>query len=399
VKLTALTPSRHFALPKDDILLSGTGSANVSGRMNRIDNRHSSPKGARLPETAPPHFWHAARQFVFGVIGLTVITIAALRLNLQPGATSLLYLIVVIFVSLRAGFASSIGISLMAVVGLNYFFIPRFSSSGVRNPLDIVATIAFLTTAWVITAMVARVRKLSEAQLTLRFEERLSERTRIARELHDTLLQSFQALMLHFQTVNDLLPPGEAKDALEKVLDRADKAIVEGRDAIQNLRSSTTSTNELAEALTALGEELAGTGDGGRGSTMFRVSIEGTPRDLHPILRDDIYRIAREALRNAFRHAQAAHIEAEVAYGQRVLRLRVRDDGKGIDPQLLDAGRDGHWGLPGMRERAQEIGAQLDIWSQAGAGTELELSIPGSIAYRTSPAKVVSHQEGAVDER
>jgi signal transduction histidine kinase len=236
---------------------------------------------------------------------------------------------------------------------------------------------------------------LTEAQLTLRFEERLSERTRIARELHDTLLQSFQALMLHFQTVNDLLPPGAAKEAFEKVLDRADKAIVEGRDAIQNLRSSTTSTNELAEALTALGEELAGTRDGGRGSTTFRVSIEGMPRDLHPILRDDIYRIAREALRNAFRHAQANRIEAEITYGGRVLRLRIRDDGKGIDSKLLDTGRDGHWGLPGMRERAHEIGAQIDIWSEVGAGTEVELSIPGSIAYGTSLTKVLSRQEGS----
>jgi signal transduction histidine kinase len=116
---------------------------------------------------------------------------------------------------------------------------------------------------------------------------------------------------------------------------------------------------------------------------------------LHPILRDDIYRIAREALQNAFRHAHANKIEAEIAYGVRVLRLRIRDDGRGIDSKLLDTGRDGHWGLPGMRERAQEIGAQLDIWSQTGAGTEVELRVPGSIAYGISPAKVVSRQEGS----
>src|SRR5260221_2126652 len=103
--------------------------------------------------------------------------------------------------------------------------------------------IAFLITAWVISAMVARVRKLTEAQLTLRCEERLAERTRIARELHDTLLQSFQALMLHFQAVYDQLPSGKAKEALERALDRADQAIVEGRNAIQNLRSSTAVTN------------------------------------------------------------------------------------------------------------------------------------------------------------
>ncbi len=334
-----------------------------------------------MPEAAPHGFWHSATHFLFGIIGLASITFAAFPLHLQPGAISLLYLIVVVFVSLRGGFVSSLAISLIAVFCLSDFFMQRFSPSGARNPLDIVATVAFLITAWVITGMVARVRKLTEAQLTLRFEERLAERARIARELHDTLLQSFQGLMLHFQTVNDLLPPGKAKEALEKVLDRADQAIVEGRDAIQNLRSSTTVTNELAQAMTALGEELTA----GRGSATFLVSIEGTPRDLHPILRDDIYRIAREALRNAFRHAQASKIEAEIAYGERLLRLRIRDNGKGIDPKLLEAGRDGHWGLPGMRERAQQIGAQLEMWSEVGAGTEVELSIPGSVAYGTSP--------------
>jgi signal transduction histidine kinase len=338
----------------------------------------------KFPEPARHGLWHAATHLVLGIVALAAITFAAVPFQLQPGAISLLYLIVIVFVSLRSGFVSSVAVSLMAVVCLNYYFLPLFNSPGTKNPLAIVATATFLITAWVITAMVARVRKLTEAQLTLRFEERLAERTRIARELHDTLLQSFQALMLHFQTVNDLLPPGKAKEALEKALDRADQAIVEGRDAIQNLRSSTTITNELAQALTKLGEEFAGTHDGDRGAATFRVSIEGRPRELHPILRDDIYRIAREALRNAFRHAQASKIEADIAYSERLLRLRVRDDGKGVDPKLLDSGRDGHWGLPGMRERAQQIGAQLDIWSEVGAGTEVELRIPGSIAYEAS---------------
>jgi signal transduction histidine kinase len=338
------------------------------------------------PEAAPSVLRHAAAQFLFGVIGLALITLAAIPLHLQPGSISLLYLIVVVFVSLRTGFVPSLAVSFIAVFCLNYYFLPLYSSSGTKNPLAVVATVAFLITAWVITGMVARVRQLTEAQLTLRFEERLSERTRIARELHDTLLQSFQALMLHFQAVNDLLPPGNAKEAFEKALDRADQAIVESRDAIQNLRSSTT-TNDLAEAITVLGEELAGAHDGERASATFRVSIEGRAKDLHPILRDDIYRIAREALRNAFHHAEATKIEADITYGERLLRLRIRDDGKGIDPKLLDAGRDGHWGLPGMRERAQEIGAQLEMWSEAGAGTEVELRIPGPIAYGTSPAR------------
>jgi signal transduction histidine kinase len=324
----------------------------------------------------------AALQFLFGLAGLAAITFAAIRLDLQPGAISLLYLIVVVFVSLRAGFVCSLAVSLIAVVFLNYYFLPLFSQGGAKNPLALVATGAFLITAWVITAMVTRVRKLTEEQLTLRFEERLAERSRIARELHDTLLQSFQGLMLHFQTVSDLLAPGEAKEALEKALDRADQAIVESREAIQNLRSSTTTTNDLANAMAALGDDLARENADAKTRATLRVFVEGAARELHPILRDDIYRIARESLRNAFHHAQANNIEAEITYGERQLRLRIRDDGRGIDPQHLDAGRDGHFGLPGMRERAQEMGAQLDVWSEVGAGTEVELRVPGSIAYQ-----------------
>jgi signal transduction histidine kinase len=320
------------------------------------------------------------KQFGLGVAGLLLITLAAVQLGLQPGAVSLLYLIAVVFVSLRADLFSSVAVSLVAVFLLQYYFVPLFSPAGSKNPLAIVASLAFLVTAWVITAMVTRVRKMTEAQLTLRFEERLSERTRIARELHDTLLQSFQALMLHFQTVHDMLPSGPAKEALEKALDRADQAILEGRNAIQNLRSSTSVTNELAQAIAALGEELGGA-VGNRNSVRLRVSVEGKPHELHPILRDDVYRIAREALQNAFHHAEATKIEAEIAYADRLLRLRIRDDGTGIDSKVMATGREGHWGLQGMRERAQQIGAQLEIWSQPGAGTEVELTIPGSIAY------------------
>jgi PAS domain S-box-containing protein len=221
-------------------------------------------------------------------------------------------------------------------------------------------------------------------------DERVAERTRIARELHDTLLQSFQGLMLRFQSARHLLPdyPAEAVEALDGALDRADQAIAEGRDAIQNLRSSTTLSNELAQAITSLAEELTSGADGEKSSATFRISVEGTPRDLHPIVRDDVHRIAREALRNAFRHAQAAHIEAEITYGVREVRLRIRDDGKGVDAQHLYSGRARHWGLAGMRERAEQIGAQLDLWSKVGAGTEIELRIPGSLAYGAPSGRV-----------
>jgi signal transduction histidine kinase len=136
--------------------------------------------------------------------------------------------------------------------------------------------------------------------------------------------------------------------------------------------------------ITTLAEELTHGPDGARSPATFSMSVEGSPRDLHPLVRDDIHRIAREALRNAFRHAGAHRIEAEITYAAREVRLRIRDDGKGIDPKHLDNGRGRHWGLAGMRERAVHIGGQLDLWSEVGAGTEVELRIPGAVAYGRS---------------
>ena len=207
-------------------------------------------------------------------------------------------------------------------------------------------------------------------------EERVGERTRIARELHDTLLQSFQGLMLRLQVVDDLLPEGRAKEELEQSLERADQAIAEGREAVHDLRMSASTTNDLAHAVRALGDELAV-----EEGAAFRLLVEGTSRDLHPIVRDEIYRIAREAIRNAFGHAHARHIEVEITYAERLLRLRIRDDGQGIAPDVLEEGRSGHYGLPGMRERAGRS-AQVGYLERPGTGTEIELSIPGSIAYR-----------------
>ena len=216
-------------------------------------------------------------------------------------------------------------------------------------------------------------------EFNVRLEERVSERTRLARDLHDTLLQSFHGLMLRFQVVSKLLPEGKAKEQLEKTLERADEAIAEGRSAVYDLRSSATTTNELSEALNAVGNELA-TED----AAEFGLVVEGPPKDLHPIIRDELYRISREALQNAFKHAHARHIEAEINYGERVFRLRIRDDGEGIPAEILEKGRSGHYGLSGLRERAKQVGADLTIWSRAGTGTEIDLSLAGSIAYGTS---------------
>jgi signal transduction histidine kinase len=246
-----------------------------------------------------------------------------------------------------------------------------------------------------------RLRRIT-ALMNARLDERLAERTRMARELHDTLLQSFHGLMFRFQAARNMLPrrPEDAMQALDTALERTEQAIAEGRDTIHGLRASTEVTNELMQAVAALGKEMRhemapqnSTQDSTQGSTndsaRFHVVVEGPPRDLHPILRDEIYAIAREAVRNAFRHAQARNIEADITYHGSSFQLRIRDDGTGIDPEIMAEGRAGHYGLPGMRERAKRIGGKLGVWTGTGAGTEIELSLPGSIAYGTSPGRTV----------
>ena len=220
-------------------------------------------------------------------------------------------------------------------------------------------------------------------QFEMTLEARVGERTRIARDFHDTLLQSFHGLLLRFQTASQLLPerPIEAKEKLEGAIEQAAEAITEGRDAVQGLRASTVEGNDLALAISTLGEALESESPSDRSAT-FRVAVEGEARDLHPLTRDEIYKIAAEAVRNAIRHAQAKQVEVEIRYDNEQLRLRVRDDGKGIDPAVVSGQRrEGHYGLRGMRERATLIGGKLVVWSEVDAGTEIELCVPAAATY------------------
>jgi signal transduction histidine kinase len=229
-----------------------------------------------------------------------------------------------------------------------------------------------------------RVRQL-QRQFDMTLEARVGERTRIARDLHDTLLQSAHGVLLRFQTVSQLLPdrPIEAKEKLDSAIEQTADFITEARDEVQGLRDSTVQSNDLALAINTLGQELRT--DSANHRPAFRVVVEGESRNLHPIIRDEIYKIAAEALRNAFRHSQAQQIEVEIRYDNEQFRLRVRDDGKGIDPAILSGqGSEGHYGLPGMRERATLIGGKLVVWSEVDAGTEVELRVPASAAYPTA---------------
>jgi ligand-binding sensor domain-containing protein/signal transduction histidine kinase len=241
-----------------------------------------------------------------------------------------------------------------------------------------VASLAVLAAA-VLLFVRLRVVRLSN-QLNVRFEERLAERTRIAQELHDTLLQGLLSASMQLHVANDRLAgDSPAKPLVARVLELMGRVIEEGRNAVRGLRSSKTASN-LQEAFAEVRQEFPVEPHVG-----FRVIVEGTPRRLRPMIGDEVYRIGREALSNAFQHSRASDIEVELEYAPSYLRVFVRDNGAGIDPQVLKSGRDGHWGLSGMKERSEKIGGTLRVLSHAEAGTEVELSVPGPIAFELRP--------------
>jgi signal transduction histidine kinase len=213
-------------------------------------------------------------------------------------------------------------------------------------------------------------------------DARLEERTRIAQELHDTLLQTFQSASLHLGVVlYGVAPDSPLTPKLDRILQIMRQGIEEGRNAIQGLRSTGCHRSDLVLALSQVWDELEEQPD-----IDFRVIVIGRQRQLPAEIQHEIYRIGREALVNAFCHAAATRVDLELEYSDHELRMRIRDNGRGIPPQVLEKGRYGHWGLAGMRERATKIGGLLEIQSSATAGTEVTLSIPTSIAIERSLA-------------
>jgi signal transduction histidine kinase len=224
-------------------------------------------------------------------------------------------------------------------------------------------------------------------RLNVRFQERLAERTRIAQELHDTLLQGFVSASMQLDVAEDQLPDDSpTKPVLKRILQLMGRVTEEGRNALRGLRTADDDSRDLELAFSRVRQELAIDEN-----IDYRVVAHSTTRPLRPAIRDEVYRIGREALANAFLHSRASTIEVEVEYATKYLRIIVRDDGCGIDPQVLDAGRQGHWGLPGMRERSEGIGASLRLLSRIGAGTEVELTVPSVIAFENQSRGPVSH--------
>jgi signal transduction histidine kinase len=249
------------------------------------------------------------------------------------------------------------------------------------NAFRALCMVAFLVLLW--AAYQLRVRALAH-QFNRTLEARVSERTRIARELHDTLLQSFQGALLRFQSASNVVVtrPDEARQRLDQAMDQAEAAITEGRNAVHGLRASTTTVNDLANGIAAIGLQLASEGSPGPVPSV-NVEVDGASRDLNPVVREEAFRIAGEALRNAVKHAEARRVIVTIHYEPRQIRLVIRDDGKGIPSDTMARQQvAGHFGLPGMRERAAIVSGQLDVRSAPDAGTEIELRVPATIAYR-----------------
>jgi signal transduction histidine kinase/ligand-binding sensor domain-containing protein len=240
------------------------------------------------------------------------------------------------------------------------------------------AILAFLL--WLFLRL--RLRRVA-ARMQTRLEERLAERERIARDLHDTLLQGFVSAYMQLDVANDRLPSDSpAKPLVQRVLALMKQVSEEGRAAIRSLRLPGSDGNDLEQVLARVQEEFAS-----QTPPDFRIVVEGKPRTLHPVIREEVCRIAREAILNAFRHANASRIAVEIEYAARTLTITVRDNGSGIDAKMLQTGREGHWGLSNMRERAERIGAKLNLLSRPGAGTEVQLTVPGKVAFETTTSK------------
>jgi signal transduction histidine kinase/ligand-binding sensor domain-containing protein len=272
------------------------------------------------------------------------------------------------------------------------FRVAACNNSGVWNEtgtfLDFSVAPVFYQTRWFRFSCVAaflallgalyqvRLRQLAQ-QFNMRLEERVSERTRIARDFHDTLLQTIQGSKIVAEdALDEHADPIRMRYALESLLEWLGRAVEEGRSALNALRSSTTEGNDLAEALQRAGEECLF-----QRSIEFDLSVKGTGREMHPIVRDEVYRIGYEAIRNACIHSEASRLSVELSYVEN-LTLRIRDNGKGIDPDVAAKGKDGHFGLIGMYERASRVRGKLRVSSSPGVRTEVELIVPRKIAFR-----------------
>ena len=270
--------------------------------------------------------------------------------------------------------ANEDGIWSRAPATRNFRIAPTFLQSVWFKLLCVVLVLAVLMLA-------IRIRSGQLAMLfRARLQERNGERERIARDLHDTLLQGSQGLILRLHAISQSAQtPEPVRTQLEAAMQLAEQNLAEGRERVNALRDGPFAGRDLASALADVHAEYAG-----QGTNPLRLTVEGSPPPLQTDAAEEVFLIGREAIRNALRHAQASAIEVGLSYGTRCFLLHVRDDGVGIADE--DAGR-GHWGMQGMRERAQRLGAELQLWTRPGLGTEVALSVPARRLYHRRPSR------------
>ncbi len=261
--------------------------------------------------------------------------------------------------------------------------------------LDLVIAPAWYQTSWFLAACAIigiatvwmthqlRLRQIARV-LNARFDERLAERTRVARDLHDTLLQTVQGSKLAVDDALDHFDDRtETRRTMEQVSSWLGQATHEGRAAVNSLRASTTEQNDLGDAFRRAMEDCRR-----QASLETTLTVTGDPREMHPVVRDEVYRMGYEAIRNACMHSRGSRLEVGLHYAHD-LTLRVTDNGVGIDPAIADSGKDGHFGLQGMRERAARIGATLKVSSSADTGTEVVVIVAGRAIFRKPSRSLV----------
>lgn len=250
------------------------------------------------------------------------------------------------------------------------------------GPYDAITALFAIIGVFIICAVwAARLKR----QLRRQIDQQVTDSLGSTRESRDILLQGFQGVIYRVQAARNLLPgnPKAALSALEAALEDGDQLMAKGRPALPEFTAASFYERDFGQTLSELGKEFLRTADGQ--SVTLSVIIEGKSRLLKESIRDDVYRIAREALRNAFHHSKPSKIESEVSFGADGFSLRVRDDGIGLGTDSVsEAQRQGHWGLPGMKTQAEAVGGTLNVWSQLGAGTEVDLNIPAALAFEQS---------------
>ena len=361
IYLTGVTIGRNTLRPDGEILLP-PGTSHL--RINFAPVEISSPERIRLQYRLEgiDSEWLDAPQ-----------DSQAIYSKLPPGAHTLR-----IRASNRSGIWDRQGVA-FTITQQPYFYQTRWFIAGVSAFGVLLAAFGYGL----------RVRHLSRA-MSARFDERLGERTRVARELHDTLLQTVQgSKMVADHALKDVADHERMVRAMQQVSAWLGQATAEGRAALNSLRASVTEKNDLADAFRRAVDEC-------RSMTQAEISfaVSGEARDMHPVVRDEVYRIGFEAIRNAFTHSRGNRVDIEIRYAQD-LTVRVADNGVGIDAATIHEGKESHFGLQGMRERASRIEARITVNSRPGAGTEIELVVPGRAIFSHRPVRVFDRLRAA----